>query len=84
MKRSNRLKPALILGCLLPALLFSGCAKEEPAPAATAAPTEAIAAWTSLARTYSGEPARKLVNGVLGTALREVAVTAEIDGGSNS
>ena len=42
MKRSNRLKPALILGCLLPALLFSGCAKEEPAPAATAAPTEAI------------------------------------------
>ena len=42
MKRSNRLKPALVLGCLLLALLFSGCAKEEPAPAATAAPTEAI------------------------------------------
>ena len=42
MKRSNRLKPALILGCLLLPLLFAGCAKEEPAPAPTAAPTEEI------------------------------------------
>jgi transcription termination factor NusB len=50
---------------------------------ATAFPL-ATMAWTSLARTYSGEPARKLVNGVLGTAHREVAATAERDGGSNS
>jgi transcription termination factor NusB len=60
------------------------CGLGEVIHSRTAAPTEAIAAWTSLARTYSGEPARKLVNGVLGTALREVAATAEIDGGSNS
>lgn len=60
------------------------CGLGEVIHSRTAAPTEAIAAWTSLARTYSGEPARKLVNGVLGTALREVAATAERDGGSNS
>ena len=60
------------------------CGLGEVIHSRTAAPTEAIAAWTSLARTYSGEPARKLVNGVLGTALREVAAAAEIDGGSNS
>ena len=60
------------------------CGLGEVIHSRTAAPTEAIAAWTSLARTYSGEPARKLVNGVLGTALREVAATTERDGGSNS
>lgn len=59
------------------------CGLGEVIHSRTAAPTEAIAAWTSLARTYSGEPARKLVNGVLGTALREVAATAESDGGSS-
>ena len=48
-----------------------------------AAPAEALAAWTALARTYSGEPARKLVSGVLGTAHREVSTaSAERDGGS--
>jgi transcription termination factor NusB len=48
-----------------------------------AAPAEAIAAWTALARTYSGEPARKLVGGVLGTAHREASTAkAETDGGS--
>jgi transcription termination factor NusB len=60
------------------------CGLGEVIHSRTAAPIEAIAAWTALARTYSGEPARKLVNGVLGTALREVAATAERDGGSNS
>lgn len=60
------------------------CGLGEVIHSRTAAPTEAIAAWTALARTYSGEPARKLVNGVLGTALREVAATTERDGGSNS
>ncbi|NBW31697.1 MAG: hypothetical protein EBR48_03510 [bacterium] len=60
------------------------CGLGEVIHSRTAAPTEAIAAWTALARTYSGEPARKLVNGVLGTAHREVAATAERDGGSNS
>ena len=60
------------------------CGLGEVIHSRTAAPTEAIAAWTTLARTYSGEPARKLVNGVLGTAHREVAATAKRDGGSNS
>ncbi len=48
-----------------------------------AAPAEALAAWTALARTYSGEPARKLVSGVLGTAHREGSTaSAERDGGA--
>lgn len=48
-----------------------------------ATPAEAIAAWTALARTYSGEPARRLVNGVLGSAHREGAAAAtETEGGS--
>ena len=31
----------------------------------------AIAEWVELARTYSGEPARRLMNGVLGRVARE-------------
>jgi len=48
-----------------------------------AASSEAIAAWTALARTYSGEPARKLVNGVLGTAYRERTDQAKTEGANN-
>ena len=33
----------------------------------------AIAEWVELARTYSGEPARRLLNGVLGRVSREAA-----------
>ena len=33
----------------------------------------AIAEWVELARTYSGEPARRLMNGVLGRVAREAA-----------
>ena len=33
----------------------------------------AIAEWVELARTYSGEPARRLLNGVLGRVVREAA-----------
>ena len=36
----------------------------------------AIAEWVELARTYSGEPARRLVNGVLGTIARDSAAGA--------
>ena len=37
-----------------------------------ATPTRvAIAEWVELARTYSGEPARRLLNGVLGRVARE-------------
>ncbi len=32
-----------------------------------------IAEWVEIARTYSGEPARRLVNGVLGRVVREAA-----------
>ena len=42
MKRSDRLKPAILLGCLLLALLLGSCASEEPAPSPTPAPTEEI------------------------------------------
>jgi transcription antitermination protein NusB len=33
----------------------------------------AISEWVELARTYSGEPARRLLNGVLGRVAREAA-----------
>jgi transcription antitermination protein NusB len=33
----------------------------------------AIAEWVELARSYSGEPARRLLNGVLGRVVREAA-----------
>ncbi len=36
-------------------------------------PRVAIAEWVELARTYSGEPARRLVNGVLGRITRDHA-----------
>ena len=32
-----------------------------------------IAEWVEIARTYSGEPARRLLNGVLGRVVREAA-----------
>jgi len=37
----------------------------------------AIAEWVELARTYSGEPARRLVNGVLGRIARDSAAGAQ-------
>ena len=37
----------------------------------------AIAEWVELARTYSGEPARRLVNGVLGRISRDSVVGAQ-------
>ncbi len=39
-------------------------------------PRVAIAEWVELARTYSGEPARRLVNGVLGRIARDTGGTA--------
>jgi transcription antitermination protein NusB len=36
----------------------------------------AVAEWVELARTYSGEPARRLVNGVLGRITRDSAAGA--------
>jgi len=37
----------------------------------------AIAEWVELARTYSGEPMRRLMNGVLGRIAREVNATRQ-------
>ena len=43
----------------------------------------AIAEWVELARIYSGDPARRLMNGVLGRLAREAAAaTGEMVGGS--
>jgi N utilization substance protein B len=37
----------------------------------------AIAEWVELARTYSGEPMRRLMNGVLGSIARDVNATRQ-------
>jgi N utilization substance protein B len=39
-----------------------------------------IAEWVELARTYSGEPARRLLNGVLGRIAREATGGGSLDG----
>ncbi|MGH2514011.1 MAG: transcription antitermination factor NusB [Candidatus Limnocylindrales bacterium] len=41
----------------------------------------AIAEWVELARIYSGDPARRLVNGVLGRLTREAAAATEDSAG---
>ena len=74
----NGIRPTgrALLGALVSGALATGALS-------AAAPAEALAAWTALARTYSGEPARKLVSGVLGTAQREGSTaSAERDGGA--
>ena len=68
----HRIERSLLLGAL-----------GEVLHSRAAASAEAIAAWTALARTYSGEPARKLVNGVLGTAYRERSDQAKTEGAKN-
>ena len=68
----HRIERSLLLGAL-----------GEVLHSRAAASSEAIAAWTALARTYSGEPARKLVNGVLGTAYRERSDQAKTEGAKN-
>ena len=63
--------PVVQLGRIDRALLR--CALGEMLHSAT--PTRvAIAEWVALARVYSGEPARRLVNGVLGRIARETGV----------
>ena len=45
----------------------------------------AIAEWVELARIYSGDPARRLMNGVLGRLVRDAAATTGemVDGSAN-
>jgi N utilization substance protein B len=47
------------------------CAVGELLHSRTTPARVAIAEWVELARTYSGEPARRLLNGVLGRIARE-------------
>jgi N utilization substance protein B len=47
------------------------CAMAELLHSRTTPARVAIAEWVELARTYSGEPARRLLNGVLGRIARE-------------
>jgi N utilization substance protein B len=42
-----------------------------------------IAEWVELARTYSGEPARRLVNGVLGRVAGKAAEDRHTEGSTN-
>ncbi len=57
------------------ALLRCGLCEVLHSPATPA--RVAIAEWVELARTYSGEPMRRLVNGVLGRAARELSATRQ-------
>jgi N utilization substance protein B len=47
------------------------CAMAELLHSAATPARVAIAEWVELARTYSGEPARRLLNGVLGRVARD-------------
>jgi N utilization substance protein B len=47
------------------------CAMAELLHSRTTPARVAIAEWVELARTYSGEPSRRLLNGVLGRVARE-------------
>jgi transcription antitermination protein NusB len=49
------------------------CAMGELLHCPTTPARVAIAEWVEFARTYSGEPARRLVNGVLGRVARDTA-----------
>jgi transcription antitermination protein NusB len=52
------------------------CALGELLHCPTTPTRVAIAEWVELARTYSGEPARRLLNGVLGRVASEVAISS--------
>ena len=60
------------------------CGLGEVLHSRAAMPAEAMAAGTARARSDSGEPARRRVNGGRGSAHREgAAAVAEADGGSD-
>ncbi|MEA2621567.1 MAG: transcription antitermination protein NusB [Chloroflexota bacterium] len=61
--------PVVQLARIDRALLRSGMGELLHCPTTPA--RVAIAEWVELARTYSGDPARRLVNGVLGRVARE-------------
>ena len=61
--------PVVQLARIDRALLRSAMSELLHSPATP--PSVAIAEWVELARTYSGEPARRLLNGVLGRVARD-------------
>jgi transcription antitermination protein NusB len=65
--------PVVQLARMDRALLRCGLCEVLHSPATPA--RVAIAEWVELARTYSGEPMRRLVNGVLGRIVREQNTT---------
>ncbi len=66
--------PVVTLAKMDRVLLRAGIGEVLHSPAVPA--RVAIAEWVELARVYSGEPARRLVNGVLGRVAREAAPAA--------
>ena len=63
--------PVLTLARMDRVLLRAGICEVLHSPATPA--RVAIAEWVELARVYGGDPARRLVNGVLGRVARDVA-----------
>ena len=63
--------PVVSLARMDRALLRCGLCEVLHSPATPA--RVAIAEWVELARTYSGDPMRRLLNGVLGRVVREQA-----------
>jgi len=67
--------PVVTLARMDRVLLRAGICEVLHSPATPA--RVAIAEWVELARVYGGDPARRLVNGVLGRVARDVAAGAE-------
>jgi N utilization substance protein B len=67
--------PVVQLARMDRALLRCGLCEMLHSPATPA--RVAIAEWVELARTYSGEPMRRLMNGVLGRIARDVNATRQ-------
>jgi len=65
--------PVVSLARMDRALLRCGLCEVLHSPATPA--RVAIAEWVELARTYSGDPMRRLVNGVLGRVARDLNVS---------
>ena len=79
-ERAAPVYPVVGLARIDRALLRSALGELLHCPATPA--RVAISEWVELARTYSGEPARRLLNGVLGRIATEVAESGR-EPGSN-
>ena len=73
--------PVVQLARIDRALLRCGMGELLHCPATPA--RVAISEWVELARTYSGEPARRLMNGVLGRVAEDATERPRIESGPN-